>query len=133
MDITKFDLRASCRVNTNEDGDRFVGVKIENDQAIIYFPLGYQLPDDDRVLRKDIRALFGILSTFSNKEDKVTFFNIVSTSVATIFLIFCLDTSTKGAKWLSVIDCPPYWQDATWAMICVATLQAVANDFGDSI
>ena len=71
MDITKFDLRASCRVNTNEDGDRFVGVKIENDQAIIYFPLGYQLPDDDRVLRKDIRALFGILSTFSNKEDKV--------------------------------------------------------------
>ena len=71
MDITKFDLRASCRVNTNEDGDRFVGVKIENDQAIIYFPLGYQLPDDDRVLRKDIRALFGILSTFSNKEDKI--------------------------------------------------------------
>ena len=70
MDITKFDLRAACRVNTNEDGDRFVGVKIENDQAIIYFPLGYQLPDDDRALRKDIRSLFGILSTFSNKEDK---------------------------------------------------------------
>ena len=71
MDITKFDLRSACRVNTNEDGDRFVGVKIENDQAIIYFPIGYRLPEDDRILRKDIRSLFGILSTFTNKEDKM--------------------------------------------------------------
>lgn len=70
MDSSTFNLRESCIVNTNEDGDRFVGVKIENDKAIVYFPLGYHLPDEDRMLRRDIRSLFNILSTFSNKEDR---------------------------------------------------------------
>lgn len=71
MDLTTFNLREACIVNTNEDGNRFVGVKIENEKAIVYFPLGYHLPDDDRMLRRDIRALFGILSTFAYKEDIV--------------------------------------------------------------
>ena len=66
-----FDLRKSCHVNTNEDGDRFVGVKADQKNAIVYFPLGYQLPDDDRLLRRDIRILFGILSAFNYKEDKM--------------------------------------------------------------
>lgn len=71
MDLTKFNLRESCVVDTNEDGDRFVGVKIENEKAIVYFPLGYHLPEDDRMLRRDIRSLFGILSTFAAKEDRI--------------------------------------------------------------
>lgn len=71
MDLTTFNLRDSCVVDTNQDGDRFVGVKIEEDKAVVYFPLGYHLPDDDRLLRRDIRALFGVLSTFANKEDVV--------------------------------------------------------------
>lgn len=71
MNLTKFNLRDACIVNTNEDGNRFVGVKIENDKAIVYFPLGYHLPDDDRMLKRDIRSLFGILSTFAHKEDVV--------------------------------------------------------------
>lgn len=66
-----FDLRKSCHVNTNEDGDSFVGVKADTKNAVVYFPLGYQLPEDDRLLRRDIRALFGILSTFNCKEDRV--------------------------------------------------------------
>lgn len=68
---TTFNLRDSCVVDTNEDGDRFVGVKIENDKAMVYFPLGYHLPDDDRELRRDIRFLFGVLSSFTNREDRV--------------------------------------------------------------
>lgn len=66
-----FDLRKSCHVNTNEDGDRFVGVKADINNAIVYFPLGYQLPDDDRLLRRDIRSLFGLLFAFSYKEDRM--------------------------------------------------------------
>ncbi len=31
------------------------------------------------------------------------------------------------------MDCPPYWQDATWAMICVAMLHAVLKLCGFSI
>lgn len=66
-----FDLRASCHVNTNEDGDNFVGVKASTKNAVVYFPLGYQLPEDDKQLRSEIRTLFGVLSTFNYKEDRV--------------------------------------------------------------
>lgn len=71
IDFSSFNLRESCHVNTNEDGDRFVGVKIDENQAVVYFPLGYKLPDDDRMLRRDIRLLFGVLSLFGYKEDRL--------------------------------------------------------------
>ena len=44
-----------------------------------------------------------------------------------------LEMSTNGARCVSEIDWPPYWLEATCAMICVAMLQAVENDFGFSI
>lgn len=69
MDFKK-NLRDRCHINTNEDGDRFVGVKADSDDAVIYFPIGYQLPDDDDDLRNDINNLFGVLAAFM-KEDKV--------------------------------------------------------------
>lgn len=69
MDLKK-NLRERCHVNTNDDGDRFVGVKADSDDAIIYFPIGYQLPDNDDDLRNDINNLFGVLAVFM-KEDKV--------------------------------------------------------------
>lgn len=69
MDLTK-NLRERCHVNTNEDGDSFVGVKADSDDAMIYFPIGYQLPDNDDDLRTDINNLFGVLEAFM-KEDKV--------------------------------------------------------------
>lgn len=71
MDLTSFNLRDACCVNTNEDGENFVGVKADQNNAVVYFPLEYNLPDDDRQLRREIRLLFGILSTFCNKEDRM--------------------------------------------------------------
>lgn len=71
MPDEKFDLRNCCHVNTNEDGDRFVGVKVDQNSAVVYFPLGYDLPEDDRLLRRDIRTLFSILAAFGSKEDRV--------------------------------------------------------------
>lgn len=68
---SSFNLRDACHINTNEDGDRFVGVKADQKNAVVYFPLGYSLPNDDRLLRRDIRVLFGILAAFSNKEDRM--------------------------------------------------------------
>ena len=41
------DLKKHCHINTNEDGDRFVGIKVDSDNAMVYFPIGYQLPDED--------------------------------------------------------------------------------------
>lgn len=49
MDLTK-NLRQRCHVNTNEDGDSFVGVKADTDDAVIYFPIGYQLPDKPKYI-----------------------------------------------------------------------------------
>lgn len=63
-------LRQRCHVNTNAEGDSFVGVKADTEDAVIYFPIGYELPDDDDQLRADINNLFGILAAFM-KEDKV--------------------------------------------------------------
>lgn len=73
MDLSEIlskNLRERCHVNTNNDGDSFVGVKADSGDAVIYFPIGYQLPDDDDQLRADINNLFGVLSAFM-KEDRV--------------------------------------------------------------
>ena len=39
MDLEK-NLRDRCRVISGDDGDSFVGVKADTDDAIIYFPIG---------------------------------------------------------------------------------------------
>lgn len=69
------DIRRRCHVNTNEDGDRFVGVKADSDDAIVYFPLGYQLPETDAEIRTDIKHLFQVLSEFTEKKDRVLAMN----------------------------------------------------------
>lgn len=69
MDLTK-NLRERCHVNTNDEGDSFVGVKADTTDAVIYFPIGYQLPENDDDLRVDVNNLFGVLASFM-KEDKV--------------------------------------------------------------
>lgn len=69
MDLQK-NIRDRCHVNTNDDGDSFVGVKADTDDAIIYFPIGYQPPDNDDDLRVDINNLLGVLAAFM-KEDRV--------------------------------------------------------------
>ena len=45
--IMEFDIKKHCHVNTNEDGDRFVGIKADSDNAMVYFPIGYELPETD--------------------------------------------------------------------------------------
>lgn len=50
MDLKK-NIRERCHVNTNDEGDSFVGVKADTDDAVIYFPIGYQLPANGEELR----------------------------------------------------------------------------------
>ena len=54
------DIRNRCHVNSNEDGDRFVGVKADSDKAMVYFPIGYQLPETDQEIRTDIKHLIQV-------------------------------------------------------------------------
>lgn len=71
IDRENFVLRDHCHIDSNEDGDRFVGVKADSSNAMIYFPLGYQLPEDDDELRRDIKNLFYVLAAFTDKTDRV--------------------------------------------------------------
>lgn len=61
-------LRERCRVNAKESSGGFVGVKANEDGTAVFFPVGYQLPDDEDGIRMDIHNLFGILESFK-KED----------------------------------------------------------------
>lgn len=69
------DIRKRCHINTNEEGDRFVGIKADSDDAVVYFPIGYQLPKKDAEIRRDIKHLFQVLSEFTEKKDRVLAMN----------------------------------------------------------
>lgn len=71
IDREHFDIREHCHINQNGDGDRFVGVKADSNNAIIYFPMGYELPPQDDELRRDIKNLFQVLAAFTEKTDRV--------------------------------------------------------------
>ena len=38
MAMVDDDITKHCHVNSNEDGDRFVGIKADSDNAMVYFP-----------------------------------------------------------------------------------------------
>lgn len=71
MDINAELLKSRCHVNTNEEGDRFVGIKADSENAMVYFPIGYQLSDTEHERRRDILHLISILSEFTHKKDRV--------------------------------------------------------------
>lgn len=71
IDREHFNLRNHCHINTNEDGDRFVGIKADSENAVVYFPMGYELPSSDDELRKDIKNLFRVLALFTTKNDRL--------------------------------------------------------------
>ncbi len=69
--LNKPSLKDHCHVNTNADGDRFVGVKADSSNAMVYFPMGYKLPDSDQDCRRAILHLISILSEFTERKDRV--------------------------------------------------------------
>jgi len=66
-----YDIKKHCRINSNEDGDRFVGIKADSDGAMVYFPIGYELPEKSSEIRMDIRHLIQVLSEFTTKKDRL--------------------------------------------------------------
>ena len=70
-----FNIKHHCHVNSNEDGDRFVGIKADTDNAMVYFPIGYDLPESDNDIRTDIKHLIQVLSEFTTKDDRLLAIN----------------------------------------------------------
>lgn len=73
--IMEYDIKKHCHVNSNEDGDRFVGIKADSENAMVYFPIGYEVPDTDAEIRMDIKHLIQVLSEFTTKEDRLLAMN----------------------------------------------------------
>ena len=73
--IMEYDIKKHCHINTNEDGDRFVGIKADSDNAMVYFPIGYELPETDAEIRTDIKHLIQVLSEFTTKDDRLLAIN----------------------------------------------------------
>lgn len=65
-------LRFKCYVNGNTDNNRFVGIKIINNQAKIYFPLGYRLSNEERNIKEDILKLISVLTKFMTSSNKIS-------------------------------------------------------------
>ena len=68
-------LKKICHVNGNKKGEYFVGFKFEENDPKIYFPIGFQLSNDLMNLKKDIRLLINILSSFAYKKGNLTMTN----------------------------------------------------------
>ncbi len=66
-----YDIRRYCHVNTNEEGDRFVGIKADSHGAMVCFPVGYELPKTESQIRADMRRLIQVLGEFTAKEDRL--------------------------------------------------------------
>lgn len=67
--MQNLNIRSKCSVNTNWDADTFVGVKCEDGDISINFPLGFEISAVDRELRRDILLLFSVLASNSNRKD----------------------------------------------------------------
>lgn len=37
--IMEYDIKEHCHINSNEDGDRFVGIKADSDNAMVYLQI----------------------------------------------------------------------------------------------
>lgn len=67
----KSNLFEKCHINTNVDGDTFVGIQVRDGDISIRFPLGYRLEEDEKNIRKDIINLISILKRFDDNKNKV--------------------------------------------------------------
>lgn len=63
------DIKSRCRVNSNYERDTFVGLKCEDGDISIHFPIGYHVSEENKELRKDIMLLFSTLAANTEKRD----------------------------------------------------------------
>lgn len=67
--MQEFNIRDKCHVNSNQDRDVFVGLKCENGDISINFPIGYAVSQENKMLRKDILLLFSTLAANTERKD----------------------------------------------------------------
>ena len=67
--MKEIDIKSKCRVNSNREMDTFVGLRCNNGDISINFPMGYHISEDNKELRKDILLLFTTLATNTERKE----------------------------------------------------------------
>lgn len=67
--MKEIDIRDKCSIVSNYESDDFVGLKSEDGDIRISFPIGYHISDNNEGLRNDIFLLFKTLATYIDKKD----------------------------------------------------------------
>lgn len=62
-------LLERCKANTNIDTDNFVGIKAVNGDITVSFPLGFNISQNEKDLRKEILLLLNVLSKNTDKRE----------------------------------------------------------------
>ncbi len=67
--MREVDISSKCRVNSNRERETFVGLKCDDGDICISFPMGYHISADNKGLRKDIMLLFSVLAANTERKD----------------------------------------------------------------
>ena len=67
--MREIDIRSKCRVNSNREMDTFVGLRCDDGDISINFPMGYHISEDSKELRKDIILLFTTLAANTERKE----------------------------------------------------------------
>lgn len=69
--MNDFSIRDKCRISSCIDADTFVGIMCKNGEFSISFPMGFNISDDNKGLRKDILLLVNAIAGTIKHKDSV--------------------------------------------------------------
>lgn len=70
--MEEFLLNQKCHINTNMEADTFVGIKCEDGDISVHFPLGFEFSRNEKMLKKEIMLLINtIAATVGHKESPI--------------------------------------------------------------
>lgn len=67
--MREIDIKSKCRVNSNREMDTFVGLRCNDGDISINFPMGYHISEDNKELRRDILLLFATLAANTERRE----------------------------------------------------------------
>jgi len=67
--LREIDIKSKCRVNSNREMDTFVGLRCNDGDISINFPMGYHISEDNKELRRDILLLFATLAANTERRE----------------------------------------------------------------
>ena len=68
--MSEYSIREKCKVNTNWDEDTFVGIMCKDGDLSVHFPLGFNISEDEKELRKEILLLIHTIAGTTGRKIK---------------------------------------------------------------